>query len=112
MVSQAWVTYSGESLRSRAAHVRDRFDKGVHLLPRVRSPERNPDAALASVRLSPIAVSTCEGSTAPLEHAEPLETQKPLRSRAITIASPSIPRSTCCWYLAHAALPPVDLGTR
>ena len=37
-----------------------------------------------------MAVSTCEGSTAPLEQAAPLETAKPRRSSAITIASPSM----------------------
>ena len=38
---------------------------------------------------SPIAVRTCDGSIAPDEHAAPVETDKPLRSSAITIASPS-----------------------
>ena len=37
----------------------------------------------------PIASSTCEGSLAPEEHAAPLDTAKPLRSSAITSASPS-----------------------
>ncbi len=43
---------------------------------------------LASVR-SP--VSTCEGSVAPLEHADPLDTAKPFRSSAISSASLSMP---------------------
>ena len=47
--------------------------------------------AAACSRLSPMAVSTCEGSTAPLEQAAPLDTAKPLRSSATTMASPSTP---------------------
>src|SRR5262249_40385173 len=38
---------------------------------------------------SPMAVSTCEGWTAPLEQAAPVETANPRRSSAITSASPS-----------------------
>lgn len=47
--------------------------------------------ALASSRVRPMAVRTWDGSTAPDEQAAPLETAKPRRSRAITIASPSMP---------------------
>src|SRR5258708_3557125 len=47
--------------------------------------------ARASEAGRPIAVRTCEGSTAPEEHAAPVEQASPLRSRAMTRASPSMP---------------------
>ena len=47
--------------------------------------------ARASSGFRPIAVSTWEGSTAPDEHAAPVEQASPFRSRAMMRASPSIP---------------------
>ncbi len=47
--------------------------------------------ARASSAGRPMAVSTWEGSTAPEEHAAPVEQAKPFRSSAITRASPSMP---------------------
>ena len=38
-----------------------------------------------------MAVSTCEGSTAPDEQAAPVEQARPFRSRAMIRASPSMP---------------------
>ena len=76
-------------MRHRCRH---RLHQRVHLLRGVLRSQRKPDAgARAAPRSSPIASSTCEGSTAPLEQAEPLDTAKPRRSSAITIASPSMP---------------------
>src|SRR6266851_1045317 len=43
----------------------------------------------ASARLRPIASSTCDGSTAPAAHAEPIETSTSARSSAINMLSPS-----------------------
>src|SRR5579863_4428697 len=40
--------------------------------------------ARASAGVSPIAVSTCEGSTAPEEHAAPAEQANPAKSNAMT----------------------------
>src|SRR5947208_1049494 len=54
------------------------FPKLKRILARARSGGR------------PIAVSTCDGSIAPEEQAAPVETASPFRSRAITIASPSM----------------------
>ena len=47
--------------------------------------------ARASSGVRPMAVSTCEGSTAPEEQAAPVEQARPFRSRAMIRASPSIP---------------------
>src|SRR5216684_6805160 len=45
----------------------------------------------ASSVLRPIASSTCDGSTAPAAHADPIETSTPSRSSAISMLSPSTP---------------------
>src|SRR5208282_2313022 len=45
----------------------------------------------ASATLRPIARNTCDGSTAPAAHAEPIETSIPARSSAINMLSPSTP---------------------
>ncbi len=47
--------------------------------------------ARASSAGRPMAVSTCEGSTAPDEQAAPVEQARPFRSSAMTKASPSMP---------------------
>ena len=47
-------------------------------------------AVEAALLAGPMAVRTWEGSVAPEEQAEPLETARPLRSRAMTRASPSM----------------------
>src|SRR2546422_8204188 len=54
-------------------------------------PNENRSAATPSSRGTPIAVSTCDGSTAPVEHAEPEEQAIPARSRCISRASLSVP---------------------
>ncbi len=54
-------------------------------------PKLNRNVPRASSALIPIAVSTCDGSTAPDEHAAPVEQANPFKSSAITSASPSIP---------------------
>src|SRR5437773_2215579 len=54
-------------------------------------PNENRSAATPSSRGTPIAVSTCDGSTAPVEHAEPDEQAIPARSRCISRASLSVP---------------------
>jgi len=45
---------------------------------------------------TPIAVGTCEGSTAPLVQAEPEETAIPSRSSPISSASGSAPGTESC----------------
>src|SRR5208337_2644494 len=45
----------------------------------------------ASATLRPIARNTCDGSTAPAAHAEPIETSTPSRSSATSMLSPSTP---------------------
>ena len=45
----------------------------------------------ASATVRPIARSTCDGSTAPAAHAEPIDTSIPSRSSAISMLSPSTP---------------------
>ena len=67
-----------------AAHVLG-LDVSERMLERARSAER------------PMAVSTWDGVIAPLEQAEPVDTAKPRRSSAITIASPSMPSN---WMFA------------
>src|SRR5207237_5285247 len=54
-------------------------------------PNENRRAATPSSRGTPMAVSTCDGSTAPVEHAEPEEQAIPARSRCISSASLSVP---------------------
>src|SRR5256886_14771164 len=54
-------------------------------------PNENRSAATPSSRGTPMAVSTCDGSTAPVEHAEPEEQAIPARSRCISSASLSVP---------------------
>src|ERR1017187_2241578 len=56
----------------------------VFCLPRLKR-----RLALARSGDNPIAVKTCDGSIAPDEQAAPVETDRPLRSSAITMASPS-----------------------
>ena len=92
----------GESSRSlatvRGSRLNAKFtSSAVFCLPRLK---RSVPRARSGDK--PIAVSTCEGSIAPEEHAAPVETAKPLRSRAITSASPSMQSK---WML-------VVLGTR
>ena len=54
-------------------------------------PNENRSAATPSSRGTPMAVSTCDGSTAPVEQAEPEEQAIPARSRCISSASLSVP---------------------
>src|SRR5207245_1798680 len=54
-------------------------------------PNENRSAATPSSRGTPMAVSTCEGSTAPVEQADPEEQAIPARSRCISNASLSVP---------------------
>ena len=93
--------------------LRHRLDQRIHLLPVFERPSEKRMLERARSAVSPIASSTCEGSTAPLEHAEPLDTAKPRRSSAITSASPSIPSK---WMLVvfgvRAARAAVDARVR
>ena len=77
---RSWATAAGTI--SRAASI----SAGV-----VRRPRLKRTLARASGGGRPIAVSTWEGSMAPEEQAAPVEQARPLRSRAMTNASPSIP---------------------
>src|SRR5439155_618765 len=54
-------------------------------------PNENRSAATPRSRGTPIAVRTCDGSTAPVEQAEPEEQAIPARSRGIRRASLSVP---------------------
>src|SRR5256712_11720442 len=54
-------------------------------------PNENRSAATPRSRGTPIAVRTCDGSTAPVEQAEPEEQAIPARSRCIRSASLSVP---------------------
>src|SRR2546425_10955259 len=56
-------------------------------------PNEKRSAATPSSRGTPIAVSTCDGSTAPVLQAEPDEQAMPARSRCMSRASESVPRS-------------------
>src|SRR5512143_1836116 len=53
-------------------------------------PKENRSAATARSCGTAIAVSTCDGSTDPVLHAEPAEQAMPARSRCISIASESV----------------------
>ena len=80
---------SPEKARAGVLHIAKRLEQPVHLvfciLPS-RLKRRLPRARWAA---TPMAVSTCEGSTDPAEHADPVETAMPFRSSAITSDSPS-----------------------
>src|ERR1039458_3922090 len=73
------ATVSGTSARAMS------MSSAVFCLPRLK---RMP--ARARSERNPIAISTWDGSIAPDEHAAPVETARPLRSREMTIDSPSI----------------------
>ena len=69
----------------------DDFRRALDLV-RGRAPsEAEPQRAARFVAARPIASSTCEGSTAPAAHADPIETSTPSRSSAISMLSPSTP---------------------
>src|SRR5262249_19042557 len=55
----------------------------------VERPSDDRTAPIAQSSGTPIATSTCEGSTLPAVHAEPAETAMPLRSRPRTMDSDS-----------------------
>ncbi len=57
----------------------------------VSRPMETRISALASEESTPMAASTWEGETEPEEHAEPLLTQKPSRSKAERAAIESVP---------------------
>ena len=90
--------------------------KFIDLLGRIVVTERESHAALCvSACDRPSASRTWEGSTAPLEQAEPLDTQKPFRSSAITSDSPSMPsKQRFVVFGARSASAPLTLtsGTR
>src|SRR3989449_8691707 len=54
-------------------------------------PNENRSAATPSSRGTAIAVSTCDGSTAPVEQAEPEEQALPAGSQCISVAPHSVP---------------------
>ena len=67
----------------------------------------------ACSRVRPMAVRTCDGSVAPLEQAEPLETAKPRRSRAISRGSVSMPSKRRFEVLGDTrSAPAVDVHVR
>jgi len=90
LTGTSFLLYVGDNSRKRAivAGMTDSAKStfsGVFCFPKL-----NRILARARSGGRPIAVSTCDGSIAPEEHAAPVETASPLRSSAITIASPSI----------------------
>src|SRR6185369_9369991 len=89
--SQTCETYAGDNRRRCAteeltASISRSTCSAVFDRPREK---RRLDLAFCAGR--PMAVSTWDGSTAPLEQADPLDTANPFRSSAITSDSPSIP---------------------
>ena len=100
--------YTGDSLR-RCATESASAPTNASTCSRVF--ERPKDTRMldrACAGVSPIASNTCDGSGAPLEHAAPLETAKPLKSRAISSASLSMPSKRKFAVLdTRAASPPL-----
>ena len=68
-------------------------------------------APSASSRGTPMATSTCDGSTAPVEQAEPPEAATPARSRCMSSASLSAP-ATATLSTCGARSAPSPLTTR
>ena len=68
---------TGEILRRCATRIDDGLNQPIHLLAVFDRPSENRTLDRARSAVSPIASRTCDGSTAPLEQAEPLETAKP-----------------------------------
>ncbi len=69
----------------------DDFERGVDIGFGGVAAEAEADAGARLGGGSPMAVRTCEGSTAPEEQAAPVEQARPLKSRAMMRASPSMP---------------------
>src|SRR5216684_6016617 len=78
--SRSWATAAGTTFKAKS------MSAEVVWRPRLKR-----RLARASSGGKPMAVSTCEGSTAPEEQAAPVEQARPLRSRAMRRASPSTP---------------------
>src|ERR1700685_4717547 len=85
------LTGRGERARSRSTEARSTRLALSMSSPVVGRPTLNRSVDRASSAESPIAVSTCEGSTDPDEHAAPVEHATPCRSSAISSASPPAP---------------------
>jgi hypothetical protein len=100
--------YVGESSRScstAAGTTRNAKSMSACVVWRPRLKRRLARASSADM---PMAVRTCEGSTAPEEQAAPVEQAKPLRSRAMRSASPSTPGKTRLAVLGvRGAWPPL-----
>ena len=60
----------------------------------VSAPSVNRTAVRARSSATPIAVSTCDGSSLPAAHADPLEQITPSRSSSSSTASPLVPGNT------------------
>ena len=70
-------------------HRRQNAQRGVYVLLGIETPQAEADAGARLIRLEPDGRSTCEGSTDPDEHAEPVEQAMPRRSMAMMKPSPS-----------------------
>src|SRR5229473_3791362 len=81
--SRSWATAAGTTFRAKS------MSAGVVWRPRLKR-----RLARASSGGRPMAVRTCDGSTAPEEQAAPVEQARPFKSSAIRRASPSTPGKT------------------
>src|SRR5713226_6827734 len=81
--SRSWATAAGTTFKAKS------MSAGVVCRPRLKR-----RLARASSGARPMAVRTCDGSTAPEEQAAPVEHARPFKSRAMRRASPSTPGKT------------------
>src|SRR5579859_3362609 len=84
-------SHTGDSSRRRATvsgitSSAKSTSSGLFCFPRLKRM-----LAFARSERIPMAISTCDGSIAPEEHAAPVETASPFKSSAMTRASPSMP---------------------
>ncbi len=70
-------------------HAREDSQRGFDIFAGVKAAKTQRILARACSGRSPTADSTCDGSSDPEEHADPVEQAMPRRSMAITNPSPS-----------------------
>src|ERR1700682_4664838 len=92
--AMASLRYVGESSRSWATAAGTTFMAKSMSAEVVWRPRLKRRLARASSGGKPMAVSTCDGSTAPEEQAAPVEQARPFKSSAMRRASPSTPGKT------------------